>query len=52
MEGFQIFRSDRQEGIRKGGVLTFLREDVAKLATILDKGSENLIEFLAIWVEK
>lgn len=49
MEGFQLFRADRLQGIKKGGVAVFARNDLAAEATILSSGSNGVVEHLVLW---
>ena len=51
VEGYKIFRSDREEGTRKGGVATYIRNDIATSATVLSYGSRDLVEYLLVWLK-
>ena len=48
MEGYRIFRSDRQSGIKKGGVIMYLRDDFGADVKILSSGSTGEVEWLAL----
>ena len=48
MEGFKLFRADRKKGTRKGGVATYVRDDLASEAKVLSYGSEKLVEYLIL----
>ena len=51
MNGYQIYRADRLEGIRKGGVIVYLREDLNAHAILLSKGSNGVVEWINIYLE-
>ena len=48
MPGFQIYRADRQEGIKKGGVIVYLRDDFATDGNVLTSGSNGVVEWLVL----
>ena len=48
MEGYRIFRSDRQSGIKKGGIIVYLRDDFGADVKILSSGSTGEVEWLAL----
>ena len=49
VEGYRIYRSDRLAGMRKGGVLMYVREDVAADMEVLSSGSTGEAEWLVVW---
>ena len=48
IKDFTLFRSDRTAGIRKGGVVIYLRNHLSTGASICSLGSIGNIEFLAV----
>ena len=50
MEGFQMYRGDRANGRRKGGVITYLRDDLAVDAVLLASGSNGTVEYLVLHI--
>ena len=50
IDGYAIFRGDRIEGIKKGGVLVYIRDDFAYTAKLLCNGSIGLIEYVCIHI--
>ena len=50
IEGFNIFRKDRTSNI-KGGVITYLKNDLAKSAKELTSGEIGLIEYQCILIK-
>ena len=47
MSGYQHFRADRV-GARKGGVIVYMRNDIAKQSRLLSSGSRNCHEWLTL----
>ena len=52
MTGFETYRADRATGTRKGGVVTFLRNDVNPGVETLVSGSTGNIEYQALKIPK
>ena len=50
MQGFDIYRSDRSEGRRKGGVATYVKENGAGCVEVLAKFSNYFVEVLALHI--
>ena len=50
IESFTHFRADRTDGVRKGGVIVFVRTDLAPGARIVAAGSHGNIEYLVLKV--
>ena len=48
MEGFNIFRADRTEGMRKGGVIIYIREDLCTEVIVSSSGSNGVVEWLTL----
>ena len=51
MTGYDLFKQNRQAGIRKGGILTYIRSDMAVSAKVLSSGSIGMIEYLCIYIK-
>ena len=51
IENYVIFRTDRAKERRKGGVINYIREDVAPDATILKSISNEYCELLLIYIK-
>ena len=51
MPGFQLFRADRTEGIRKGGVVVYLKTEYARGAQVLSSGSNGVVEWVSMYLE-
>ena len=52
MEGFQIFRADRTQGKKKGGVIVYLKNEVANNANVLTAGSNGTVEWMVLHLRK
>ena len=52
MEGFHIYRADREGGRAKGGVAIYLRNDLAADTEIMESGSDGYVEYLMIHIKK
>ena len=52
MEGFHIYRADREGGRAKGGVAIYLRNDLAADTEIIESGSDGYVEYLMIHIKK
>ena len=52
INGYSIFRGDRTNDIKKGGVIVYIREDFANNAKLLSHGSKGLIEYVCIYMCK
>jgi hypothetical protein len=50
MKGFTLFRADRQQGTKKGGVALFVGNKLASRAVILTAGSNGVVEYLVLWL--
>ena len=48
MKNFTIFRQDRMPGTQKGGVITYIRNDLALNAVELTKGAKGICEYQLI----
>ena len=42
----QLYRADRMEGTKKGGVAVYVRDDLASDVTVLNSGSDGTVEYL------
>ena len=51
INGYDIFKRNRQAGIRKGGIITYIRNDIAVSAKELASGSIGMIEYLCIYIK-
>ena len=51
MHGFQLYRADRTEGIRKGGVVVYLKTEYARGAQVLSSGSNGVVEWVSMYLE-
>ena len=51
MPGFQIYRADRTQGIKKGGVVIFLKNEFAKSAQLLSSGSNGVVEWVSLHLQ-
>ena len=51
IKGYDIFKRNRQTGIKKGGILTYIRSDMAVSAKELTSGSIGMIEYLCIYIK-
>ena len=51
IEGYTIFRKDRAEDKMRGGVITYLKNDLAKSAKELTSGSIGLNEYQCIYIK-
>ena len=51
MEGYQIFRADRLQGRKKGGVAIFVRDEQATKAVVLSASSDGVVEHLILWFD-
>ena len=52
LDGFESFRSDRAMGQRRGGVITYLRNDLDPGTKILKSGSVGNVEFQILFIKK
>ena len=52
MKGFYLLRQDRTEGFLKGGVAMYLREDLVGDMTTISSGSNDVVEWLIIYLER
>ena len=50
--GFQVYRADRAENRRKGGVVAYVRDDYASEIKILSSGSNSVVEWLLIFFQR
>ena len=50
IENYSMYRGDRIEGIKKGGVLVYIRNDLAASAKTVCYGSIGLIEYVCIYI--
>merc|ERR1712212_1041046 len=51
MPGFQLYRADRTEGIRKGGVVVYLKNEYARGAQVLSSGSNGVVEWVSMYLQ-
>ena len=51
MPGFQLYRADRTDGIRKGGVVVYLKTEYARGAQVLSSGSNGVVEWISIYLQ-
>ena len=51
MTGFHLIRQDRTEGFLRGGVAIYLREDLLGDMSIISSGSNDVVEWLVIYLE-
>ena len=51
IEGFENFRADRTRGIKKGGIICYVRRDLLPGILTLETGSVGNIEFLVLYIE-
>ena len=51
IKGYDLFKRNRQAGIRQGGVVTYIRSDFADSAKEVASGSIGKIEYLCIYIE-
>ena len=49
IDGFSIFRQDRKQGIKKGGVIIYIRDDFAKSAELLSCDSNGSVEWANVF---
>ena len=52
IEGYNVFRKDRTNNRRRGGVITYLKSNLAITAQELTSGSIGLIEYQCIYIKK
>ena len=52
MAGYEMFRVDRTAGTRGGGVIVYLRDDVARMSGYFRGESMGYVEFLVFYIEK
>ena len=52
IDNYSLFRGDRSEGVKKGGVLLYVRNDIAKSARTLCHGSIGLIEYICVYIKE
>ena len=52
MDGYQLIRADRKAGVMKGGVANYIRNDLARMTTVIGLGSDGVVEYLVIEVKK
>ena len=51
MKGFGSFRADRVNGVKNGGVITYIRDDILTGASRIVSDSIGNIEFLVLKIE-
>ena len=52
IEGFQLFRADRLEGTKKGGVIIYVINELASDAVVIASGSNGIVEWLALYFRR
>lgn len=52
MNDFELYRSDREDGIKKGGAVNYIRNNLAQMCGYVEAGSIGLIEHLMIYMQK
>ena len=52
MRGFTNYRADRANGVRKGGIITYVRHDLLPGLQVKEAGSIGNIEFLIIFIKE
>ena len=52
IKGFTNYRADRADGVRKGGVITYIRDDLLPGTQLKDSGSIGNIEFLVLHMKE
>ena len=52
MKGFHLLKQDGTEGFLKGGVAMYLREDLVGDMTTISSGSNDVVEWLIIYLER
>ena len=52
LDGFHLYRSDRANEIRKGGVIVYVREDFAPGSQIVSFGSNGIVEYVSLYIPK
>ena len=50
LSGFQVFRADRRDEIRKGGVITYVKEFYARGLKVLTSGCNGSVEWLVLFL--
>ena len=51
IEGYDYFRADRAAGVRKGGIICYVRRDLLPGIVNLESGSIGNIEFLVLYIK-
>ena len=52
IEGYNVFRKDRTNNRRRGGVITYLKDNLAITAQELTSGSIGLIEYQCLYIKR
>ncbi|KAK3886856.1 hypothetical protein Pcinc_009012 [Petrolisthes cinctipes] len=50
MVEFQAYRADRSEGKKKGGVIVYVRRDIAARTRVISCGSNSVVEYVVLHV--
>ncbi len=51
IQGYESFRADRIEGRKKGGVIVYIRKDIAESAIMLVAGSNGEVEYVIVHIK-
>lgn len=51
MQGYHLYRIDRKLGIKKGGVVVYVRKDLARFCSRMIGGAEGVVEHLILYFE-
>lgn len=52
MEGYEMYRADRANNRKKGGVVIYTRNDIAKHTQMLATGSNGEVEYVILYINK